>query len=236
MRQRQMSLRWCPAAVGRACAASALLAAIATSAPAGAQTGSSGPQTQVSLSIDEIVVTARKREEALRSIPQAIHVLTAEDLERLNVGVSGEIAEKTPNLMWHSILGFSTPQIFLRGIGNATFNANQANPVGIHFDDIYQGSNITYGFGLFDLERVEVLKGPQGTLFGRNTTGGVINFIPRKPNPDDQLNGEISATYGRFNEIDLEAAVGAAFSEKTAGRLSALIKQRDGYVTNINPA
>ena len=109
--------------------------------------------------IEEIVVTARKREEALKAVPQAITVLSHDDLQRFEVKTSPELAQQTPNLMWHSALGFASPNIFLRGIGNTTFNANQANPVGIYVDSAYQGSNIAYGFGLFDLERVEILKG-----------------------------------------------------------------------------
>ncbi len=189
---------------------------------------------RLSGNIEEIVVTARKREEALSVVPQAISVLSAEDLQRFGVKTSPELAQQTPNLMWHSALGFASPNIFLRGIGNTTFNANQANPVGIYVDGAYQGSNITYGFGLFDLERVEILKGPQGTLFGRNTTAGVINFVSRKPDPRDGFNGVATASYGRFDEVNIEAAAGFAINDKAAVRLSALVLNRDGYVKNSN--
>ena len=184
--------------------------------------------------IEEIVVTARKREEALTAVPQAISVLSGDDLRRFGVKTSPELAQQTPNLMWHSALGFASPNIFLRGIGNTTFNANQANPVGIYVDGAYQGSNITYGFGLFDLERVEILKGPQGTLFGRNTTAGVINFVSRKPDPSDDFNGEATVSYGRFDEVNIEAAAGFTVNDNTAVRLSALVLNRDGYVKNSN--
>lgn len=186
--------------------------------------------------IEEIVVSARKRTETLATVPAAISVLTADDLESLAIKASPEIAARIPGLMWESILGYATPNIFLRGIGNATFNANQAGPVGIHRDGVYQGSSVTYGFGLYDLDRVEVLKGPQGTLFGRNTTGGVINFVTRKPEAADGLNAQGSATYGRFNEMDFEGAVGAALGGNAAVRFAAQSVGRDGYVTNRNPA
>ena len=209
---------------------SACIFALAGPPPLAAQESASNSE------IGEIIVTARKREENLRAVPQAVTVLTHEDLQRYGTKTSPEIAHQTPNLMWHSILGFSTPHIFLRGIGNATFNANQASPVGIHVDGIYQGSSVTYGFGLLDLDRVEILKGPQGTLFGRNTTGGVVNFISRKPDPAEGFNGEVTASYGRYDEANLEAAVGVPLSEDVAVRVSALILNRDGYVTNANPA
>ncbi len=186
--------------------------------------------------IDEIIVTARKRTEVLSHVPQAVTVFRADDLARLGDTTSPELAQQTPNLMWHSILGFAAPQIFLRGIGNATFNANQAGPVGIHIDGVYQGSSTTFGFAMFDLDRVEILKGPQGTLFGRNTTGGVINFISRKPDPSEGFTAEATATYGRFNQADLEAASGFNLTDKIAMRVAGVTLNRDGYVTNRNPA
>ncbi len=186
--------------------------------------------------VDEIVVTARKRTEALEAVPGSITVLTTDDLTSRQIKTSPEIAAAIPGLMWESILGYATPNIFLRGIGNATFNANQAGPVGIHRDGVYQGSSVTYGFGIFDLDRVEVLKGPQGTLFGRNTTGGVINFITRKPDVTDGFNAQGSATYGRFNETGLEGAVGASLGDTAAVRFAGQGLARDGYVRNKNPA
>ena len=186
--------------------------------------------------LDEIVVTARKRDEVLASVPQAVTVYRAEDLDALGDTTSPQLAQQTPNLMWHSILGFASPQIFLRGIGNATFNANQAGPVGLHVDGIYQGSSTTFGFAMFDLDRVEILKGPQGTLFGRNTTGGVINFISRKPDPAAGFNAEARLTYGRFNQVDAEAASGFALGDNVAMRVAGVSLNRDGYVKNKNAA
>ncbi|MBX7198664.1 MAG: TonB-dependent receptor [Rhodospirillaceae bacterium] len=205
-----------------------LMAALVATCGSSARAANSDP--------DEIVVTARKRTETLATVPASVTVLTADDLEALQIKASPEIAAQVPGLMWESILGYATPNIFLRGIGNATFNANQAGPVGIHRDGIYQGSSVTYGFGLYDLDRVEVLKGPQGTLFGRNTTGGVINFVTRKPDVADGLNANGSATYGRFNEMDFAGAVGAPVGDAASVRLAAQSLSRDGYVTNQNPA
>ncbi len=185
--------------------------------------------------IDEIVVTAQKRAETLGEVPQAVSVFTAEDVARFGYTTSADLVRQTPNLMWHSILGMATPHIFLRGIGSTTFNGNQANAVGLHVDGVYQGATITYGFGLLDLERIEILKGPQGTLFGRNTTAGVINFIPRKPDPAAGANAQLRATYGRFNEANVEAAAGFAVNDETAVRIAAVTLNRGGYVANKNP-
>lgn len=186
--------------------------------------------------IDEIVVTARKRVETLDEVPQAVSVFTAEDVARFGYTTSPDLVRQTPNLMWHSILGMATPHIFLRGIGSTTFNGNQANAVGLHVDGVYQGATITYGFGLLDLARIEILKGPQGTLFGRNTTAGVINFIPRKPDPADGANAQVRATYGRFGEANVEAAGGFAINDEAAVRIAAVTLNRGGYVANKNPA
>src|SRR5207247_660484 len=140
---------------------SALYGAIALAAFIFIVPGTATAQTE---SVEEIIVIARKRPETLSAVPQTVTVYSAADLAAAGDTVSGDIAERTPNLMWHSIFGFATPQLFLRGIGNTTFNANQASPVGLHVDSVYQGSSIGYGFALLDLDRVEILKGPQGTL------------------------------------------------------------------------
>jgi iron complex outermembrane receptor protein len=209
---------------------------VATCGLADAKASSGEISAKISGGVEEIVVTARKRTENLEVVPGSISVLTADDLDSRQIRTSPDIAAAIPGLTWESILGYATPNIFLRGIGNATFNANQAGPVGIHRDGVYQGSSVTYGFGLYDLDRVEVLKGPQGTLFGRNTTGGVINFITRKPDTADGFNAQGSATYGRFNEADVDGAVGATLSDNAAVRFAGQRLYRDGYVTNKNPA
>ncbi|MBY0510033.1 MAG: TonB-dependent receptor [Rhodospirillaceae bacterium] len=202
----------------------------------GVLSGAAATAAERAAVVEEITVTARKRIEVLSEVPQAVTVYRAEDLAGLAYTTSPEIAQQTPNLMWNSILGFSTPNIFLRGIGNTTFNANQAGPVGIHVDGVYQGSSVAYGFGLMDLDRIEILKGPQGTLFGRNTTGGVINFISARPDPAAGFNARASATYGRFDEINLDGAVGFNVSDDAAVRIAAQTLNRDGYVTNRTPA
>jgi iron complex outermembrane receptor protein len=108
-------------------------------------------------------------------------------------------------------------------------------PVGIYHDGIYLGSNIVHGFPLFDLERVEILRGPQGTLFGRNTTAGLIHYLSRKPEWEDQYNAQVKATYGSFDQLNVEAAVGLPLGNKAAARLSVVSLNRGGLFDNINP-
>ncbi len=185
--------------------------------------------------LDKIVVTATKREEPTLEIPISVSVFSAEELNELGFLQSGDIAQQTPNLQWRSNFGFSSPNIFLRGIGNNSFHTNAIGPVGIYHDGVYLGSNIITGFPLFDLSRVEVLRGPQGTLFGRNTTGGLIQFISRQPKLEDPFNTRLELTYGSFDQIDVEAAVGFPLGESVAARLALISLNRDGIFDNINP-
>lgn len=124
--------------------------------------------------LDKMVVTATKLEDLLQEVPIAVTVLDGQMINELGFWDSGDIAAQIPNLQWRTDFGYSAPTIFLRGIGNISFHTNAIGPVGAYSDGVYQGSNIVQGFPLFDLERVEVLRGPQGTVFGRNTTGGLI--------------------------------------------------------------
>ena len=185
--------------------------------------------------LEEVVVTAQKRSERLQDVPITVTAFSGKALDELGVLSSGDVAAYTPNLTWRSEFGYTTPQVFLRGIGNNTFHAYGVSPVGIYADGVYMGSNLTHGFNLYDLERVEVLKGPQGTLYGRNTTGGLVNFIARKPSVDDGTSGNVSVTYGRFNQRDVEAAVGFPINDELSARFSLSSNDRDGIFDNNNP-
>lgn len=190
---------------------------------------------QETTAIENITVTSRKRTESLQDVPLALDVVTGEELRSRGVTLSGELANLIPNLEWQSIIGQATPQVFLRGIGNNTFNANQANPIAVYTDGVYQGSTLNYGFQLFDVDRVEVLKGPQGTLYGRNTTGGLLNVITQSPDLGSGTSGYGIASYGNYEAPRVEAAVGFDLSPQVAIRVSGVVEQRDGYVENVVP-
>lgn len=178
--------------------------------------------------LEEVIVTATKRAESLQDIPVSVTAFTGDAIKQLGMTDSGSIATQTPNLSWRSDFGSTSPNIFLRGIGNNSFHANAVGAVGIYSDGVYLNSNLSHGFQLFDLERVEVLRGPQGTLYGRNTTGGLINFIARKPNVDDGYNGSLTTTLGTYNQRDLEIAAGAPLNDYSAIRFAAQSQKRDG--------
>ena len=186
--------------------------------------------------LEEMVVTATKREDPLQEIPISVTAMDSHTLNDLGFWDSGDIAAQTPNLQWRSDFGTSSPTIFLRGIGNISFHSNAIGPVGVYRDGVYQGSNIVHGFPLFDLERVEVLRGSQGTVFGRNTTGGLVNYIARKPDVLDGYNGRVAASYGSFDLRLIDAAVGFPIGEQVAGRLAFVYRAQNGIFDNVNPS
>lgn len=185
--------------------------------------------------LEEVIVTATKRSKSLQDVPVAVTAFTGETIRNMGMTDSSAIATQTPNLQWRSDYGTTSPNIFLRGIGNNSFHANAVGAVGVYTDGVYLNSNMAHGFQLFDLERVEVLRGPQGTLYGRNTTGGLINFIARKPSHADGLNANITTTLGSHNQRDLEFSVGAPIGDDSAVRFSAQSLKRDGLFESTIP-
>lgn len=161
---------------------------------------------------------------------------SADDIVALSFDTSMDIASQVPNLQFKSEFGVTTPTIFIRGLGNEAFFSNAIAPVSLYNDGVYVGQNIAQGFQLFDLERVEVLRGPQGTLFGRNTTGGLVNYVSRKPDISEPLNGRIALTVGSHGQVDVDGAVGAPLGKTVAARLAVFRQQNDGYFDNVNPA
>ncbi len=162
----------------------ALLSATAlASTPAWAQTtGDGAPAVEgESQGIDDIVVTANRRSESLMKVPVAVSAITTEDLTRQGITSSFDLSGSVPSLQVTSAFGEAQPNFTMRGIGVGNeYGANQVSPVGVYTDDNYLSARTMHGLQLYDLERVEALRGPQGTLYGRNTTGGAINFISQR--------------------------------------------------------
>lgn len=185
--------------------------------------------------IEEIVVTAQRREQNLQDVSVSITVLSAEQLDNLRVAQPADIAAFTPGM--YVSTGISGDPIFaLRGIGMNNNESNQNPAVTPYIDQVPLPSITMMGFQMFDLERVEVLKGPQGTLYGRNVTGGAINFVTRKPSQD--FDSSFSANIGRYELTEIEAAVGGGLSENLAGRLAVHSITRNGWqtlITGIQP-
>lgn len=180
--------------------------------------------------LDDIVITARRYEEPLMNSPLSITVLDGEEIHGLGFRSSTDIAAQVPNLQMNSGFVSSVPTIFMRGVGINDFNANANGAVGIYVDDVYLSSASAQVFQLFDMERIEVLRGPQGTLYGRNTTGGAIHYVTQKPEPI--LNGYTRLGYGRFDAVTVDAAVNSPLSDTAAMRLSFSSTDRDGITKN----
>lgn len=212
-----------------------LLAAVAQPALAQSEPGEqsgTGSDTQDNV----IMVTAQRKSESLLTVPVAVTALGSDTLDRRGIAQPTDLASVVPNVQVNDSRGGSEPNFTIRGIGIGNdYSSNQASPVGVYVDDAYLAFRSFYGGQMFDLQRVEVLRGPQGTLFGRNTTGGAVNFITRKPELAG-TQGYLELGYGNFNAITASAAIEGELVPDVLGvRIAASYSNRDGYVDNLFP-
>jgi iron complex outermembrane receptor protein len=218
----------------------ALIAALTcgTSGIAVAQsTGGAAAQTNDDQAgLGDIIVTATKRSENLQDVPVSISAIGQEQLATRGVTTSNDLGSVVPNLQVSSQYGETSPNFSLRGVGVTNeFTANTASPIGVYVDEVNQTFRYTHGLSLFDLDRVEVLRGPQGTLFGRNTTGGAINIITRQPKLSG-YNGYIKAGFGNYNRFTAQGAVEFTPVEDQVGlRLAINYGKGDGYFKDPQP-
>jgi outer membrane receptor protein involved in Fe transport len=152
--------------------------------------------------LEPVVVTAQRKQESAQSIGIAISVLSGESLEAKSVTYVNDLQNAVPSLQVEPAFGSGQPQFRIRGVGFIDYTSNNASPVGVSLDDVALALPIQTQGQLFDIDRVEVLRGPQGTLYGRNTTGGEINFISNRPTADTHAG--FTAEYGSHNEVDAE--------------------------------
>jgi len=182
--------------------------------------------------LEEITVTARKMEEGLQNTPVSITALSAGALEARNLTNLSEIGNFSPNVYMSFTTGgggsSSDAMIYIRGVGQSDFLFTTDPGVGIYIDGVYYARTVGGVFDLLDLERVEVLRGPQGTVFGKNTIGGAVNMISKKPTGEP--GGRASVTMGRFNRLDVRGTADVSLVEdKLFAKLSFSSKNRDGY-------
>ena len=193
-----------------------------------AQTGDF--ETDESGVIAEIIVTAQRREQSLGDVGIAITVLDGDDIVASRMTDPAGLVYHVPTLQMKSVFSKSNPQIFMRGVGVNDDTALTSGSVGMYSDEVFIGAPAGQLFPIFDLERIEVLRGPQGTLYGRNTTGGAINFISRRPGA--QLETSLRIGVGRFGERTFEGAIGGPAGDNFGARLAFVVNQRDGYMRN----
>jgi iron complex outermembrane receptor protein len=197
---------------------------------------SAPPETQAATSngsqIADIVVTAQRRAERAQDVPIAITALSGEQLASRGITNTLDIGNFVPNLVAQNNTGIgSANAYFLRGLGSTETIATFDPPVGTYVDDIYLSRQNANNLSLFDVDRVEVLRGPQGTLFGRNTTGGAINVIMKQPG--DYFAGYAEVGYGRYNKVLGRASVDIPLAPTFAIKLSGYFQNDDGYVKNV---
>ena len=219
---------------------SAWLGAVSTLAllapPAFAQdtsTASASQQTEeVSRStLADIVVTAQRRRESVQSVPIAITALDSKALETRGVSSALDVAQFVPNLVGLNNTGLGTANAYyLRGIGNTESIATFDPPIGTYVDDVYLSRQNANNLSFFDVERVEVLRGPQGTLFGRNTTGGAINVIMREPG--NAIGGYVEGGYGSYNRYHGRASIDVPLAPTFAIKVSGFYQHDDGWAIN----
>ncbi|MEH6550532.1 MAG: TonB-dependent receptor [Pseudomonadales bacterium] len=183
--------------------------------------------------LEEVVVTAQKRAESVQDIPIAITALSGSDIEKLGWEKPNDVAAQVPNMQVSAPLGDVQPLFSIRGVSMVDYTPSQASPIGVYMDEGYLGATYTHGMAQFDLERIEVLRGPQGTLYGKNTTGGAINLLSNTPDIDAGVDGYVKLGVQNFNGTLVEGAVENTLVEgKLAGRIAIKSKHVDGYWKN----
>ncbi len=184
--------------------------------------------------LEEIVVTATKRTESLQDVGISVSAFSGDQISSMNVTDSTDLLSRVANLNIGSSQSPSTnANVFLRGVGSTGVSFNLQSGVGFYSDEVVLNSPVVNVLQLYDLERVEVLRGPQNTLYGRNTTGGAVNYISRKPEIGGEVNGYVNARVGRFSQVDIEAAVGGPIGDSAAYRFAVDTRSRDGIRENL---
>ncbi|MHB8531016.1 MAG: TonB-dependent receptor, partial [Caulobacteraceae bacterium] len=194
--------------------------------PASAATAEAAP-TQV----ETLVITAQKRSENIQDVPISVQAFSAKDIQALGIKSSIDVGQVTPNVDIALVAGpGNQPIITMRGIGLNDYDTNNAGPNGVYVDEVYLSAPASQSFQTFDLDRIEVLKGPQGTLYGRNTSGGLINFITAKPT--DFVSGNLHAEYSSFETFQVEGALSGPLSPTLDGRIAFVENHSRGYFHN----
>jgi iron complex outermembrane receptor protein len=184
--------------------------------------------------LEEVIVTAQRREESNQEVPISITAFSGTDLERKQIMNTVDIVHQVPNLNGNTNVGLATAtSFFLRGVGQDESTSSADPAVGTYVDGVYIARQISNNAYLYDVERVEVLRGPQGTLYGRNTSGGAVRIITRKPEPG--FSGYIQAGYGEFGRYEFQGVVNGSLSDTTYAKVTAFyIDQNDGIQHNIS--
>jgi iron complex outermembrane recepter protein len=222
-----MGLRRVAAAVG----AGVMLVVISASfAAPSAATSTADADSLGANNLSEIVVTAQRREESAQTVGIALSVVSGQALADKAITNVVDLQNAIPSLQVEPAFGGGQPQYRIRGVGFLDYTSNNASPIGVSVDDVAFALPIQTAGQLFDIDRIEVLRGPQGTLYGRNTTGGQINFITNRPTVDTHAG--FTAEYGSHNEVNAEGYVSGSIIDGVLGRLSVATEQGGEWQRN----
>lgn len=210
---------------------------IVSAASGGAWAQETAPATGPdAIAIEEIVVTAQKRAENLQKVPVAVSALSSDQIERQNLHNVNDIASQVPSFQVTTPYSDAVPIFALRGVSSVDNSQNQSSPVALYVDEVYKGLPVFTSLQVFDLERIEVLRGPQGTLFGKNTTGGAVSLHSRRPDLDGGLSGYLTLGYGRFDRREAMGGVNLPLvDDRLAARIAFTLTKADGFVENRLP-
>ncbi|MCZ6830082.1 MAG: TonB-dependent receptor plug domain-containing protein [Gammaproteobacteria bacterium] len=178
--------------------------------------------------LEEVIVTAQKREQGLQDVPIAVQVFSTQRIDQLAARDIGDLDYFTPNV--EIPRGSNQPTYKIRGIGTSDFGVGADPAVGVYMDGVYIGRSGGSKVAFNDIERIEILNGPQGTLFGRNAAAGAIQYITNKPN--DNHEGWVRATAGEYDRVHVEGVYNLPITDQLFWRTGALYNERDGYVDN----
>jgi iron complex outermembrane receptor protein len=193
-------------------------------------------QSPARAELEEIIVTARKREEPLQKTPVSITAFTVDQLEKPGFDDLIDVARFAPNVVFDQGTGNTggsfNSQLFIRGVGQIDFLFSTDPGVGIYVDEVYLPRVVGSIMDVTDVERIEILRGPQGTLYGKNTIGGALNITSRRPGDELALDGTV--TFGSRDRIDAKLSVDIPIADALAARLTASTRNQDGYVKRVN--
>ena len=181
--------------------------------------------------LEEIVVTAQKRAQNSQDVGIAISAVSGADLAELGAVTASDITKAMPAVVLTQPNGPSSFSLSIRGVTQNDFADHQESPAAIYVDDVYVSQMAGLAFSMFDMDRVEVLRGPQGTLFGRNATGGLANFVTRRPT--SEVGGFVNVSFGEYNLTRVEGAINGAVADGIDARISFLSNHYDPLFTNI---
>jgi len=212
------------------------LQALPAASPALAQTvppASNSSSSEALAPLQEVVVTAQKRAQRLQDVPISETVIGADELRSLQIENGTDLAKQTPNMRVSNLGNEDQPKFSMRGIATPDFNLNTTSPIGIFYDEVFVGAQWMGGPQTFDMSRIEVLRGPQGTLFGKNTTGGAVNFITTAPSLTN-TDGYITGEYGNNQYYHITGAAETPLVDDILGvRLAFNVAHSDGWVQNL---